>query len=187
MRRLAGACDNGAVHALAIDVPLWGTPSDPIEEGGQGELARDRVERPSGAGEAVREGGKGAPTTIKKKRKWAIGEKLELESPLIPQGASYADLSSELVTELEGTTKRVKVILEEECRGLFLVVVTRVFSHLLLPDPCFKFDKMMGPVSDESHGDLAVAMEGHMNMLLGKFFCSDDEEPDEEPRVVVLK
>ncbi|KAE8791504.1 hypothetical protein D1007_33947 [Hordeum vulgare] len=71
--------------------------------------------------------------------------KLELESPLTPQGASYADLSSELMKELEGGTKKVDVIVEEECRDLFFVVATRVFSHLLLRDPSFKFKEVMGP------------------------------------------
>ncbi|KAE8785157.1 hypothetical protein D1007_41164 [Hordeum vulgare] len=113
--------------------------------------------------------------------------RLELESPLIPRGARYAELSSKLVNELEGRTKKVDDILEEECRDLFFVAPTRVFSHFLLHDPCFKFDEVMGLVPTESRGDLAAAMESHMNTLVGKFFCSGGEVPAEEPPVIVLK
>ncbi|KAE8771319.1 hypothetical protein D1007_56800 [Hordeum vulgare] len=75
------------------------------------------------------------------RRRMSQPTRLELESPLIPEGASYAELSSELVKELEGMVKKVDDILEEEFRDLFFVVGTSVFSHLLLHDPCFKFDE----------------------------------------------
>ncbi|KAE8820113.1 hypothetical protein D1007_01812 [Hordeum vulgare] len=67
------------------------------------------------------------------------------------------------------------------------MAVTYVFSHLLLHDPCFKFEEVMGPVPEESHGNLVAAMEGHTDMLLGKFFYDDGEEPGEETPVLVLK
>ncbi|KAE8815081.1 hypothetical protein D1007_07586 [Hordeum vulgare] len=105
---------------------------------------------------------------------------LGLESPFVPQGAGYAEFSSELVTELEGADKMVDSILEEECRDLFSVAGTRVFSHLLLHDPHFNFEEMMGSMPEESHGDLATPMEGHLRTLVKKFSCDDDEEPSEE-------
>ncbi|KAE8820578.1 hypothetical protein D1007_01323 [Hordeum vulgare] len=45
--------------------------------------------------------------------------RLDLEYPLIPQGASYAKLSFELVKELDGAAKKVDDILEEECPTFF--------------------------------------------------------------------
>ncbi|KAE8820969.1 hypothetical protein D1007_00998 [Hordeum vulgare] len=99
--------------------------------------------------------------------------RLELESPLVP----HDKLSSELVKELYGATKKVDGILEEEYRDLFSVAVTRVLIHLLVRDPRFKFEEVMGPVLEESRGDMAVTMKGHMNMLLGKIFYDDGEEP----------
>ncbi|KAE8803528.1 hypothetical protein D1007_20604 [Hordeum vulgare] len=112
---------------------------------------------------------------------------LEFESPLVPDNASYAELSSEIVKELEDAPKKLDDILEEECRNLFSRGATRVFSHLFLRDPIFKFEEVMDPVHEESCGDLAAAVEGHLNMLLGNFFCGDSKKLGEEPRVVVLK
>ncbi|KAE8783914.1 hypothetical protein D1007_42555 [Hordeum vulgare] len=82
---------------------------------------------------------------------------------------------------LEGAAKKVEGILEEKCCDLFFVAATRVFTHLLLHDPSFKFDEVMGPVPDESRDDLAASMEGHVNTPLAKFFCSDGEELGKEP------
>ncbi|KAE8786116.1 hypothetical protein D1007_40134 [Hordeum vulgare] len=101
------------------------------------------------------------------------------------EDAIYTEISSELMKELDSTTKKVDGILEEECHDLFSVVAASSVT------PCFLFEEVMGPVPEESRGDLAAAMEGHMNTLLGKFFCSDGEEPDkdynEEHHVVVPK
>ncbi|KAE8793864.1 hypothetical protein D1007_31453 [Hordeum vulgare] len=83
--------------------------------------------------------------------------------------------------ELEGMAKKVESILEEECHDIFFVAATRTFCHLLLRDPQFKFEEVMGPVPEESSSNLVTAMEGHICMLLEKFSCDDDEEPDEEP------
>ncbi|KAE8790523.1 hypothetical protein D1007_35180 [Hordeum vulgare] len=112
---------------------------------------------------------------------------LELDPSLIPRGVSYAELSSELMKELKGMAKKVDGILQDKCLDHFFVAATRVLNHLLLRDPSFKFDELMGPVPEESRNDLAAAMEGHVNTLLGKFFCSDGEEDGEEPPVIVLK
>ncbi|KAE8772815.1 hypothetical protein D1007_55119 [Hordeum vulgare] len=71
----------------------------------------------------------------------------------VPQGAGYAEFSSEFVTELEGAAKKVDNILEGECRNVFSLAATRVFSHLLLREPHFKFEGVMGPLPQESHGD----------------------------------
>ncbi|KAE8803524.1 hypothetical protein D1007_20599 [Hordeum vulgare] len=98
-------------------------------------------------------------------------------------GASYAELYCELVKELEGATKKVDDILEEECCELFFLAVTRHLSHLLRCDPRFKFDEVMGPMPEESCGNLVPDVDGHMNILLGKFFYSDGEEPP----VIILK
>ncbi|KAE8801309.1 hypothetical protein D1007_23099 [Hordeum vulgare] len=68
-----------------------------------------------------------------------------------------------------------------------LLVATRAFSHLLLRDPRFKFEKVMGPMPEESCGNLAATMEVHMNTLPGKFFHGDDKELGEELPVIVLK
>ncbi|KAE8791825.1 hypothetical protein D1007_33718 [Hordeum vulgare] len=112
--------------------------------------------------------------------------KVEHESPFIPQDASYAKFSSELVKDLEGAAKKVDDILEE-CCDLFSMAATRVFSHLLLRDPRFEFKEVMGPVPEESCYDLATTMEGHVNMLPGNFFSGDGKEPGEEPPVLVVK
>ncbi|KAE8783291.1 hypothetical protein D1007_43281 [Hordeum vulgare] len=112
---------------------------------------------------------------------------MELESPLIPQDASYTKLSSELAKELEGEAKKVYKILEEECYDLFSVAATRVFSHVLLRDPRFEFKEVMGPIPEESDGNLPAALEAHVNTLLGKFFCGDGKDPDEVPPVLILK
>ncbi|KAE8776005.1 hypothetical protein D1007_51421 [Hordeum vulgare] len=101
--------------------------------------------------------------------------RLGIESPFDLPDAGYAEFSYELVKELEGATKKVDIILEEGCRDLFSMVVTHVFSHLLLCDPHYKFEEVMGPVPEEPHDKLATAMEGHVHTLLGKFFCNDDE------------
>ncbi|KAE8816504.1 hypothetical protein D1007_05836 [Hordeum vulgare] len=94
---------------------------------------------------------------------------------------SYNKFYFELIKELEGMVKKVDNILEEECRDLFTMAATRAFNHLLLRDPHFEFEEVMGPVPEESSGDLATAMEGHMHTLLEKFSCNDDEEPSKEP------
>lgn len=39
------------------------------------------------------------------------------------------------------------ISLEEESRDLFCVAATRVFTHLLLGDPHFEFEVVMGPLS----------------------------------------
>ncbi|KAE8772447.1 hypothetical protein D1007_55584 [Hordeum vulgare] len=102
--------------------------------------------------------------------------RLELDSPFI-EDATYTEFFSELVKELEGTAKKVDNKLEEECHDLFSMAATRIFSHILLCDPRFEFEEVMGPVPEQSCGDLAIAMEDHVNMLLGKFFCGNGEEP----------
>ncbi|KAE8780200.1 hypothetical protein D1007_46689 [Hordeum vulgare] len=112
---------------------------------------------------------------------------LEHKSPFIPQDANYTEFSSELVMELEGGTKKADGILEEECRDLFSMVAIRVAGHLLLHDPCFDLEEVMGPMPKESRDDFETAMEGHVNTPPGKFFYSDGKEPDEESRVLVLK
>ncbi|KAE8774872.1 hypothetical protein D1007_52682 [Hordeum vulgare] len=113
--------------------------------------------------------------------------RLELESPLIPQGTSYAELSSKIVKDLEGIAMRVDDILEEECRNHLFVAATCVFRHLLLRDPRFKFYEVMGLVPEESNGNLVAVVEGHVITLLGKFFCGDGEDPDKDPPIVILK
>ncbi|KAE8818357.1 hypothetical protein D1007_03996 [Hordeum vulgare] len=113
--------------------------------------------------------------------------RLELESPLIPRGTIYVEISYKLMKELEGAAKRVDGILKEDCRDLFFVAATHVFNHLVLRDPLFMFNEVMGPVPEESRGDLAAVVEGHVNILLGKFFCGDGEEPGKEPHVIILK
>ncbi|KAE8794074.1 hypothetical protein D1007_31234 [Hordeum vulgare] len=107
--------------------------------------------------------------------------RLEIESPFAPQDASCAQFSSELVKDLEGMSKKVDDILEEEFRDLFSMVATRFFIHLLLRDPRFEFEGVMGPMPEESCGALATAMEGHVSMLLGKFFYGDGMRPGEDP------
>ncbi|KAE8819558.1 hypothetical protein D1007_02544 [Hordeum vulgare] len=107
--------------------------------------------------------------------------RLGLESPSIPPDTGNAKLSAELVKQLEGATKKVDNILEEECRDLFSLAATHVFGHLLLRDPHFEFEEVVGPVPEESCSDLATSVEGHVNTLLGKLFCDDGEEPSKEP------
>ncbi|KAE8794721.1 hypothetical protein D1007_30489 [Hordeum vulgare] len=84
--------------------------------------------------------------------------------------------------DLEGVAKKVDDTPKDKCCDLFSMAVTRVFNY-----PHFKFEEMMGPVLKESRGDLVTVVEGHMNTLLGMFFCGDGEEPDEETPVLVLK
>ncbi|KAE8806738.1 hypothetical protein D1007_17097 [Hordeum vulgare] len=89
-----------------------------------------------------------------------------------------ADYDSELKkVELEGVTKKVDGILEQECRDLFFVTATCVFSHILLHDPLSKFRKVMVPMLVESYGDLVPAMEVHVNTQLRMFCYGDGEEP----------
>ncbi|KAE8770801.1 hypothetical protein D1007_57397 [Hordeum vulgare] len=102
-----------------------------------------------------------------------------------PEGTSYAELYTELMRELEGVSKKVYDIMEEECRNLFNLATTIVFSHLILRNPCFKSDEVMDPMLEESRNNLAAVVEGHVSALLGKFFCIDGEDPDEEPPVIV--
>ncbi|KAE8769371.1 hypothetical protein D1007_59069 [Hordeum vulgare] len=107
--------------------------------------------------------------------------RMELESPIVSQDAGYAEFSSEIMKELEGTAKKVDYILEEECRDLLSLAVTRMSSHLLLRDPHFKFEEVMGTVPEESRDDLAVVVEVHVHTLLKKFSYDDYEEPSMEP------
>ncbi|KAE8805080.1 hypothetical protein D1007_18924 [Hordeum vulgare] len=107
--------------------------------------------------------------------------RLRLKSSLVSQDVGYAKVSSELVKELEGAIKKVDIIFEDECRDLFSVAANRVFSHLLLRDPCFEFAQVMGSVPEDSHDDLAIVIGGHMCMLLDKFSYDDDKEFGEEP------
>ncbi|KAE8813169.1 hypothetical protein D1007_09676 [Hordeum vulgare] len=106
---------------------------------------------------------------------------LGTESPFVPKGASYTEFSSNLMTELEGMAKKVDKLLEEECHDLFSVTATRIFIHLLLRDPHFKLEDMIGPVPEDARGDLAASIEAHVRMLLKVFSCDNDEEPDKEP------
>ncbi|KAE8793866.1 hypothetical protein D1007_31455 [Hordeum vulgare] len=71
------------------------------------------------------------------------------------------------------------VILEDECRDLFSVAGTRVFTRLLLHEPNFNFDKVTCPVHEESRDDLAKDVESHISTLLGKLSHSSAEEPGE--------
>ncbi|KAE8806739.1 hypothetical protein D1007_17098 [Hordeum vulgare] len=183
-----GACDYRAVPALASDVPLQGTPLAPREEGDRGELIEDRVERPSGCSGEARERGEGEPPAVMKKRKWAAGdnrphggEEKKKRATIGAKVASYAELSCKLMKELEGVVKKVDEILEEEFHDLFFMEAARIFSHLLLHDPLFKFDEVMGLMLEKFRGNLVAAVEGHVNTLLGKFFCANGEEPGEEP------
>ncbi|KAE8792929.1 hypothetical protein D1007_32431 [Hordeum vulgare] len=97
------------------------------------------------------------------------------------EDAGYTEFSMGLVKELEGAAKKVDIILEEECRDLFSVAATHVFSPLLLCDPHIEFKEVMGHVLEESSGDLATIMESHLRTLLEKLSCDDHEEPGEEP------
>ncbi|KAE8771937.1 hypothetical protein D1007_56144 [Hordeum vulgare] len=71
-----------------------------------------------------------------------------LESSFVPQDAGYTEFSYDLMKELEGAVKKVGHILEQECPDLFSVAKTRVFNHLLLHDPHFEFEEVMGPVRE---------------------------------------
>ncbi|KAE8806318.1 hypothetical protein D1007_17473 [Hordeum vulgare] len=74
--------------------------------------------------------------------------RLGLESPFVPQDVGYAEVSFNLVKELEGAADKVDSILEEY-RNLFSVVVTRVFIHLLLREPHFEFGEPFAiPIMD---------------------------------------
>ncbi|KAE8799074.1 hypothetical protein D1007_25620 [Hordeum vulgare] len=84
------------------------------------------------------------------------------------------------MNDLEGAIKKGDTSLEEECRDLLSLATTRVFSHLVLRDPQFKFIGVIGPVPEESGGDLPTTMGGHERMLLEKFFCDDGKESDED-------
>lgn len=99
------------------------------------------------------------------------------EAPLAAHGTGYAEISSKLVEEFKDATQKVDGILEEECRDLFSMAATHVFSHLLLRNPGFNFSEVIGPVPEESRDVLVEAVESHVNALLGKFSCSSDEEP----------
>ncbi|KAE8815475.1 hypothetical protein D1007_06935 [Hordeum vulgare] len=89
------------------------------------------------------------------------------EAPLASHDTGYAELSSKIMEELEDTTQKVGDILEEECRDLFSLAATCVFSHLLLYDSGFNFGEAICPIPKESHGDLAEAIESHVSALLG--------------------
>ncbi|KAE8789214.1 hypothetical protein D1007_36601 [Hordeum vulgare] len=99
----------------------------------------------------------------------------KLESSLVPQHAGYIEFSSEIMKELEGVINKVDNALEEECRDLLSLAETRIFIHLLLRDPHFEFAWVMGPVPEESHGNMATTMRGHVCMLIEKFSYNDDE------------
>ncbi|KAE8820456.1 hypothetical protein D1007_01604 [Hordeum vulgare] len=97
------------------------------------------------------------------------------------EDAGYARFCSVLMKALEGVIKKVDNTLEEKCHDLLSLAVIRVFIHLLLLDPCFEFARVMCPVHEESHGDMATAMRDHVRTLLKKFTCDDDEESDKDP------
>ncbi|KAE8811506.1 hypothetical protein D1007_11895 [Hordeum vulgare] len=61
------------------------------------------------------------------------------------------------------------------------MAMTRIFGHLLLRDPHFEFEGVMGPVPEESRGKLATTMEVYVLTLLEKLSYNDDEEFNEEP------
>ncbi|KAE8790969.1 hypothetical protein D1007_34616 [Hordeum vulgare] len=75
------------------------------------------------------------------------------EDLLVVSSGSYAELSSKLVEELDDATLKVDGILEDECRDLFYVATTHVFSHLLLRDPSFNFNEVICPVPKDSRED----------------------------------
>lgn len=101
-----------------------------------------------------------------------------LETPLVPRDADYAEFSSKFVERLQDGARKVDGILEEECRDLFSLAATCVFSHLLHGDPNFDFGKVIGLVPEELRDGLAGAVEGHVDVLLGKFSCSGGEGSD---------
>ena len=69
----------------------------------------------------------------------------EFKAPLAIPDAGYTEISSKITEELEGVAHKVDDILEGECRYLFSVAVTCVFSHLYLRDPGFDFGTVIGP------------------------------------------
>ncbi|KAE8772633.1 hypothetical protein D1007_55327 [Hordeum vulgare] len=107
--------------------------------------------------------------------------RLGLKAPLVPQDAGYTELSSDLGKVLEGATKKVDNVVEEECRDVFTVAMTRLFSHLLMEDPHFEFKRVMGAMLEESCCHLATPMGGHVHVLLEKISCDNEEESGEEP------
>ncbi|KAE8803445.1 hypothetical protein D1007_20673 [Hordeum vulgare] len=107
--------------------------------------------------------------------------RLGLESPFVPRDAGYVEFSSELVKELDGMAKKMDIILEEECRDIFSVVATRIFSHLLLYDPHSMSEEVMVHVPKESRDGLGVAVEGHLHTLLEMLSCDDDKDSGEDP------
>ncbi|KAE8798375.1 hypothetical protein D1007_26471 [Hordeum vulgare] len=109
----------------------------------------------------------------------------EVDEAHLKQDARDTEFSTKLMKELEGASKKVDNILEEECCDLFSVVVTCVFSHLILHDLLLEFEGVMGPVPEESHSDLATTMEDHVRTLLDKFLCDADEESDKEPHALL--
>ena len=93
--------------------------------------------------------------------------------PLTVPEDGYAKFSSRIASELEGVGAKVDAILEAECRDLFFVATTCVFSHLYLHDASFDFDAVTGLVPLELRTDTTEAVKGHVVMLLGKFTYLD--------------
>ncbi|KAE8800333.1 hypothetical protein D1007_24187 [Hordeum vulgare] len=83
--------------------------------------------------------------------------------------ASYVEISSKLMEELEVAALKVDGILEDEFSGLFFVAATHVFSYLRLHEPDFNLDEVICPIPEEYHEDLAKAVESHIEVLLGRF------------------
>ncbi|KAI4984262.1 hypothetical protein ZWY2020_047960 [Hordeum vulgare] len=103
------------------------------------------------------------------------------EYSVIPHHAGCAEFSSEVVKELVGAINMVNNTVEEECHDLLSLAASHVFQHVLLRDPRFEFAGVKGPMPEESCGNLANAIGGHVRTLLEKFSCDDDGESDKEP------
>ncbi|KAE8767080.1 hypothetical protein D1007_61604 [Hordeum vulgare] len=86
---------------------------------------------------------------------------------LAVRSANYVMFSSKLVEELEGMALKVDDVLEDECRCLFSLAVTRVISHLLLHKPNFNFYELICPGLKDSRQDLPRVVESYVGALLG--------------------
>ena len=87
------------------------------------------------------------------------------------------ELLPQLVTVLEGVVAGFGPMVEGEARTLSTLAVTRVLSHLHLPDPSFDFGALLEPVDPERCTATAEAVKDQVEALLKKFLAINPAPP----------
>ncbi|KAE8794599.1 hypothetical protein D1007_30638 [Hordeum vulgare] len=91
---------------------------------------------------------------------------VRFDEPLATLEAVFTAHVAELAVALENVVVQVDKILDSECRDLFFVAATRVFSHLYLREPGFDLGSVILPVPAEARHNAAEAVNGPMEALV---------------------